>query len=293
MAGPDLGLWQRTIGVEKGARFHAASIGKSMTAVLVFQLIDEERLALSDTVERWIPDLPNADLVTIDHLLTHRSGYVVPADGPLSGPYRPPEQEFERLETAGAAFCPGTGWAYSNVAYQLLGRILERVTDRPYAALLQERILDPLGLTNTRVVRPGEGDPERVQGHQAGASVAEVDYATAFAAAPVTTDAEDLVRYWHGLLSGRLVSQASLERMIDPAWPMFGNPQMRYGAGLQVAEIPDGPGTMLMHSGGISGFAATVAWLAERELFVAVLTNERQVPAEAALWALVQALEQE
>jgi D-alanyl-D-alanine carboxypeptidase len=293
VAGPDHGLWHRTIGAANDARFHAASIGKSMTAVLIFQLVDDGELDLAATLDRWYPDLPNAARVTIDHLLTHRSGYLVPADGPLSGPYRSPEEDFERLKATGAAFCPGTGWAYSNVGYQLLGRILEQVTGRSYGELLQDRILDPLSLTNTRVIAPRTPDPKRVQGHQGGIAVADVDYATPFAAAPVSTNAQDLLRYWQALLSGRLVSSASLERMIDPAWPMFGNLQMRYGAGLQVAEIPDGPGTMLMHSGGISGFAATVAWLAERELFVAVLTNERQVPAEAALWALVRALEQE
>ncbi len=54
-----------------------------MTAVLVFQQIEAGHLALSDTIERWFPELPDANTVTIDHLLTHRSGYVVPAQGPL------------------------------------------------------------------------------------------------------------------------------------------------------------------------------------------------------------------
>jgi D-alanyl-D-alanine carboxypeptidase len=209
----------------------------------------------------------------------------------LSGPYQPPEGSFERLQESGAAFCPGAGWTYSNVGYQLLGRIVEQTTGTAYADLVQTRILDPLQLDNTRLLVPGEPDAKQVPGHLAGSTVGEVDYATPFAAGPVTSDARDLVRYWHALLSGELVSAESLERMVEPAWPLFGDARIRYGSGLQVAEIPDGPGTMLMHSGGIAGFAATVAWLPERELFVSVLVNERQVPAEAALWALVRALD--
>jgi CubicO group peptidase (beta-lactamase class C family) len=92
------------------------------------------------------------------------------------------------------------------------------------------------------------------------------------------------------LIAGELISSESLERMVDPAWPMFGDSRMRYGAGAQVSEIVDGPGTMVLHSGGIAGFSSTLAWLPERELFVAVMVNERQIPAEAALWALVRSL---
>jgi len=260
-----------------------------MTAVLVFKAIEAGQLSLTDPIDQWFPDLPRANEVTIEHLLTHRSGYFIPADGPLSGPYQAPEKDFEKLKDIGLAFCPGHGWAYSNVAYQLLGRIIERVSGQSYADRLTTEILEPLALTETRVLMPNSPDPEMVQGHQGGEPVGPVDYASPFAAAPVVSTAPDLLRYWQALLSGELISEASLKRMMDPAWPMFGNPQMRYGAGIQVADVP-GPGAMLMHSGGITGFSATVAWLADYDVWVAVMTNEREVPAEAAMWALVQAL---
>lgn len=289
VASPSLGLWQTQIGGGENARFAAASIGKSMTAVLVFKAIEAGQLSLTDPIDQWFPNLPAADEVTIEHLLTHRSGYFIPADGPLSGPYRAPEKDFEKLKDIGLAFCPGHGWAYSNVAYQLLGRIVETVSEQGYAELLRTEILEPLALTDTQVLVPNTPDSLMVQGHQGGEPVGPVDYASAFAAAPVVSTAPDLLRYWQALLSGELISEASLNRMMDPAWPMFGNPQMRYGAGIQVGDVP-GPGAMLMHSGGITGFSATVAWLADYDVWVAVMTNERQVPAEAAMWALVQAL---
>lgn len=290
VASSSLGLWETQLGAEPTDRFAAASIGKSMTAVLVFQAIEAGALKLTDTIETWFPGLPMADEVSIEHLLTHRSGYFVLADGPLSGPYRAPEAEFEKLKSLGLAFCPGQGWAYSNVGYQLLGRILEAVNQLDYATLVTQRIIEPLSLEHTHVLVPGVPDQRMVRGHQGGQAVEPVDYASAFSAAPVSSTAGDLLRYWQALLSGQLISKASLERMVNPAWPMFGNLEMRYGAGIQVAEITEGPGQMLMHSGGITGFSATVAWLADHDLWVAVMANERQVPAEAALWALVRAL---
>ena len=64
---------------------------------------------------------------------------------------------------------------------------------------------------------------------------------------------------------------------------------MAYGRGLQLYRV-DGPGVMVGQSGGVTGFTAVVAWLAEDDVVVAVLLNDRQVPAEAALWHLVRAL---
>lgn len=291
VAGPRLGVWTKTLGTNDNARFAAASIGKSMTAVLVFQLIEQGKLALTDPVATWFPELPEAESVTIEHLLTHRSGYFIEATGPLSGPYRPPQGEIDQLKDQAVLFCAGQGWAYSNVGYQLLGLILEAITGMDYRSLLKQNIIEPLALTQTHVIVPEEKDALMVAGHQGGHQVDFVDYASAYAAGPVSTTAADLVRYWQALLTGQLINASSLQAMVSPAWPMFGNSQMAYGSGIQVANVPDGPGAMLMHSGGITGFSATVAWLAEDQVFVAVLANERTVPAEAALWALVRSLQ--
>lgn len=124
---PDATQWHRTLGADPGARFAAASITKAFTAALIFQLIDEGTLTLETPLATWYPELPNAELVTIDHLLSHRSGYYLEGAEPLSGPYRAPEHDFARLAEEGARFCPGTNWAYSNVGYALLGRIIEQV----------------------------------------------------------------------------------------------------------------------------------------------------------------------
>lgn len=64
---------------------------------------------------------------------------------------------------------------------------------------------------------------------------------------------------------------------------------MSYGRGIQLTGGIDATGPMLMHSGGITGFRAAVAYLAEDDSFVAVMVNDSSVPAEAALWALVRA----
>ncbi|MEQ8406318.1 MAG: serine hydrolase domain-containing protein [Oceanicaulis sp.] len=275
VVGPDV-TWTATRGAPAQARFAAGSIGKSMTAAIVFQLIEEGRLSLQDTVSVWRPDLPNAGAVTLDHLLTHRSGYALQRDMP-PGEYAPPEAAFARLKQVGAVFEPGAGWAYSNVGYMLLGDIIAKVEGEPYAAVLQRRILGPLDLSQTHILRPGAPDPMMVAGP--------------YAAAPVSSTAADLVAWWRALLAGEVVGQASLDRMTAQAWPMFGAAKMGYGRGVQIADVEPGPGPLILHSGGVNGFAATLAWSPRHQVFVSVLVNEQSVPAEAALWALIQALD--
>lgn len=293
VARPGRGLWSQTIGAEPGARFHAASIGKSMTAAVILQLVEEGRLTLDDTLDTWFADLPNAALVTIDHLLSNRSGYFLQREepqGPTSGDDITPEATFKRLHSGGVLFCPGTNWAYSNVGYMLLGRIIEMVDGQSFEAALTHRLLEPLGLRDTLVLTPETADPRLVDGHDGGAPVDGPRPGQGFAAAPVATTAEDLVRWWRALLTGEVVSAQTLDLMTRRSWPLFGSETLSYGRGMQIAHFNDGPGPMIMHSGGIDGFSATVAWLPAHNSFAAVLVNDRSVPAEAALWALVRAL---
>lgn len=289
VARPGSGLWATTRGAPDGSRFVAASVGKSMTAALVFQLVHEGRLQLVDALDRWFPGLPSSSHVTLDHLLTHTSGYFLPASAPLGGPYTPPESDFQRLRETGPVFCPGTNWAYSNVGYQLLGRVIEAVDERRYAASLQARILTPLGLDATHVLQADTPDPVMVAGHVGGEPVGPVDYATPFAAGPVSSTAGDLVRYWSALLSARITSPEALGQMTQTLYPMFGQASSAYGRGIQVSQI-DGPGLLVHHSGGVTGFTAGVAWLAEDDLVIAAMTNDSSVPAEAAIWSLARAL---
>lgn len=282
--------WSRS---PEGKVFAAASITKSMTAAMIYQLIEEGRLDPDQTLDHWRADLPHADLITLDDLLSHRSGYFLRADGPL-GAYAPPEASYQRLHSDGVVFCPGTSWAYSNIGYMLLGDIIAATDGNSFDASLAARILEPLLLSRTRLAQPDHRDPELVAAHVNGEEAAtEADYAGPYASGAVLSTAEDLTLWWQALMGGAVVSPASLDHMTHQAWPLFGHEQMGYGRGVQIADFPVGPGPLVMHSGGVTGFVSVVAWLPRHGVFVAAMTNEQTSSAEAALWALVQALNAE
>ena len=70
----------------------------------------------------------------------------------------------------------------------------------------------------------------------------------------------------------------------------YGGGSASYGMGVQLYDVPDGPGLMLGHSGGIEGFTSVVAYVPADDLYIAVSFNEKKVPAEAGLWSLLRAV---
>jgi D-alanyl-D-alanine carboxypeptidase len=193
VAGPH-GTWSGAAGVADtatgqpmpvDARMRLESVSKVWTAVLVLQLAEQDRLGLEDTVERWLPGLlPFGDRITLGQLLTHTSGIFDNNDA-VNHPDRvlarvkdpafraelvrlaerlqadptmrfPPTVWIRLAATQPLYFPPGTSYHYSNVGFEVLGLVIERVTGQPLQAVYRERIIQPLGLGHTAYDPQGE-----------------------------------------------------------------------------------------------------------------------------------------
>lgn len=309
---PGEGMWtgagdgSRTAGipVSPSTPFRAASITKPFVSAIALQLVEEGRLGLDDFVDRWFPEVPRADLTTIEHLLTHTSGLLsfnaLPGEDPgASSGYRTPDDLIALASSYPPSFCPGTRWSYTNTGYILLGRILEEVTGRSLSELIEARISAPLGLASVALPTPGAPPIAVPLGFEGGqpADNPEDGYLTPWAAGGLVATSADLVRFWHAFLSGRVVPDSAVRSAFTGMYPMgaqFPAPprtRLYYGRGVQFTDAPggaEGPGPLLEHSGGIRGFNAIVAWAADDGVFISVMANDRQVPAAAGLWRLLQ-----
>ena len=140
-------------------KFRIGSITKTYTAVVVLQLVGEGKLALSDTVEHWLPGMvPGGDAITVGQLLNHTSGiadyevhpkYLEPYMSGDLGHVTPPEQLVAYANELGAVPIPAGTASYSNTNYALAGMIVEAATGSTLASQLQQRIFDPLDLTSS------------------------------------------------------------------------------------------------------------------------------------------------
>jgi len=225
------------------------SVTKTFTAVVILQMVEEGKLSLEDPLSKWFPDFPNADGITIHEMLSHRSGIYEILRNPavLVSLFFPQKswQPHELVEIA-AQEKPGAQgeYSYSNTNYILLGLIAEQITGQGAATVYRQRIFEPLELRDTHFV-PYEAAPQiLISGYdrdllpvlglfelkRSGVSAATAAYTSG---AMISTS-DDLVVFYDGLFSGKLISPAMLEEMITffPA-TNSGTPQLTgYGLGL-------------------------------------------------------------
>lgn len=277
------GSWSATRTLDPAAVpppfFYWGSAGKTFTAVLILQLIEEGKLTLATSIAQWFPDYPNAKVITVDHLLNHTSGifsFNEDLKDRRQPGYKSPTMLLATAKKHGSSFCPGEAWAYSNTGYLMLGLIVEKVDGRPYAESVEARILHRLDLTHTRALNAtstladiAPAHPEKLAETEAGFS-----FATPFGAGCIAATANDMVRFWQGLLGGQLLSRTSVERMFSPLYPMFGQRISFYGRGVMVTDLPNQSGDIwLGHSGGAPGIKAEVIYSVAHHAFVAVALN--------------------
>lgn len=147
----------------KDSMFWIASMTKPMTAMAVMMLVEEGKVKLDDPLEQYVPAFKGIQLktaqglvapkrpVTVKDLLTHTSGIdtatVTPPGAPVDTvPFADMCDAYARKPLVTE---PGAKWTYNNNGINLLGRIIEVASGKPYADFMQERLFDPLGMENT------------------------------------------------------------------------------------------------------------------------------------------------
>jgi CubicO group peptidase (beta-lactamase class C family) len=134
-------------------RFHIASVSKPFTAMAILQLQQQGRLGITDPVARFIPDFPNGDRITLEHLLTHTSGIPNVNDladyDTFSRSPHTVEQLVAKFSGLPLDFQPGSDYHYSNSNYNLLALILEKASGEKYGDYVRKHILEPAGMKNS------------------------------------------------------------------------------------------------------------------------------------------------
>jgi D-alanyl-D-alanine carboxypeptidase len=130
--------------------FRIGSITKTFTATAILQLVEEGKLSKTDKLVKWYPDFPNAEQITIEHLLRMQSGIVEPNPEDAIGLYTTPEELIEDSALLGGKFLPpGQRTEYTNINYILLGEIISKVTGKDTKDQIARGILKPLGMKDT------------------------------------------------------------------------------------------------------------------------------------------------
>lgn len=214
--------------MEQTTLFRMASNTKAIVATAALMLADEGRLSLQDPVGRFIPEFDEGELaaITIHHLLTHTSG--LPRSPIFIRPVDPGSSLREEAGRFGRELAlvrePGTGYGYSNVGYNVLGGVIEAVSEQPLENFLRERIYLPLGMadSNNHESSADHARMSKVYRGGAGSWAAgwspgdEPDYPIVRASGGLISTAGDYARFLQGWLDGgrvgdvRLISEESV-----------------------------------------------------------------------------------
>ncbi|WP_344071680.1 serine hydrolase domain-containing protein [Streptomyces crystallinus] len=271
--------------LKAGDEFRMGSNTKTMMATLVLQLVAQDRLALTDPVEKWLPGrVPDGRAITLRMLLNHTSGLRDYTEDPAILPSIMGQDQrgwtSRELLALGVRhdplFPPGSSWAYSNTNYAAIGAVLEEATGRSLAELVRDRIARPLGLRHTYYATDAAWHGPHARGQEPdaahmppGVPTEYRDFAGAHrdgqvdvsdnnpswggAAGAVVSSAGDWHTFFTALMSGRLLPAAQLAQM-RTAVPVFPDQPDGPGYGLGIATVPTPCGRVWSHDGGIPGY---------------------------------------
>lgn len=136
--------------------FPVASLTKPLTIIMAMGLIDAGRLALADTIGRWLPEFPRRDRITVNILMSHRSGIPHRVTRPDDENSRRTAADMVRLAAlAPPAFPVDSARLYSSAGYAVLARVLELASGTSYARLLDSLVLAPAGATHSQDATKG------------------------------------------------------------------------------------------------------------------------------------------
>ncbi|WP_326677297.1 serine hydrolase domain-containing protein [Streptomyces sp. NBC_01237] len=269
--------------VPRNASYRIGSDTKTFTATLALQLVGEGRLALDDTVERWLPGTVRGNgndgtRITVRDLLGQTSGLndylAVSPDAAEAftpeGYHRSRFRSQTAREQVAAALSrppqwlpdpvgsPGgkRRWGYSNTNYTLMGLVIEEVTGHPWAQEIHDRIIEPLGLRHTfspgtspYVPAPTATAYTRFPGED-GFTDTTLAYGGG-ADGCLISDTHDHGRFLRALMGGRLLRPAQLAAMKETvaADDWIDAPGVRYGLGIAWRPVAGSRGGVWFHGG--------------------------------------------
>ncbi|MDP8238555.1 MAG: serine hydrolase domain-containing protein [Candidatus Hatepunaea meridiana] len=265
-------------------RFKIASLSKPFTAMLILQMAAEGKLELDGTITDYLPEYrkDTGNKVTIHHLLTHSSG--IPSHTNIPDFLEKYGRNHYKVDEFVKKFCssellfePGEKFRYNNSGYYILGAIIERISGKPYAEILQEKILIPLCMENSGYV-PNEKIVKKLatgyvkcdDGYE---TATYLDMSIPYAGGGMYSSVEDIYLWDQALYTDLLLPEKFMNMIITPqfantsyGWPIWRNPLVEGGESK----------TAITMSGGIPGFNVGMARLIDNKHLVVLLNNTGQ-----------------
>jgi CubicO group peptidase (beta-lactamase class C family) len=259
-------------GIKAGheTKYRIGSISKTFTSVIILQLVEEGKLSLETTLDKYYPSIPNASKVTIEQLLRHRSGLFNFTNDPAYLEWmEAPKSEDELIEIFkknGTVSEPDEKFEYSNTNYVLLSFIVEQIENKVFSEVFDQRITKGLKLPDTYyggVIGQKPNEAKSYNFKEGWKLATETDMSIPTGAGAIVSTPSDLNTFFHALFQGEVVSEESLKRMTT----------LEDGYGLGLFQLPFYDRRAFGHNGGIDGFQSNASYFQDDGVGLVYITN--------------------
>lgn len=261
---------ENNVKATENTKYRIGSISKSFTAVLVLKAVEENKLDLNQTIDKWFSTITNAEKITVKQLLSHRSGIHNFTNNPdyLTWNTQPKTEKemVDIIKKGGSDFEPDSKAEYSNSNFVLLSYILEKTFKKSYSDLLQEHIVNPIGLKNTYVfgkINTSNNECKSYKFIGSWKEESETDFTIPLGAGAIISTPSDLTKFADALFAGKVLTPQSLEIMKT----------IKDGYGIGLFQIPFYKSVGYGHNGGIDGFSSVYSHFADDNISYALTSN--------------------
>lgn len=255
--------------------FQIGSVTKTFTATMIMMLQEQGKLNVKDKLNKYFPDYPDGDKITIENLLTHTSGiFNYTEDTSFSTIAMTQHQDRKAMmrvfKDRMTGIEPGTNFYYSNSNYLLLGYIIEDLTGKTYYSALRSMILDPLGMKNTGCNFAGLKSKNKAVGYFSiddgrGDNAPVIDSSVSYAAGCVYTTVSDLNKWATAVHRKQLLTEGDW-KLVTTVY------KQNYGYGWMLGEAMGKKS--IGHNGGIHGFVSNMFMMPDDASTVILISNK-------------------
>ncbi len=273
----------------KKSIFSIASLSKSLTAVGIMKLVEDEKLTLETPISNYFPNfMPDfSKSITIRHLLNNSSGMeanigrtddngngLMPEETAISF-----DEVLEKFRGSKLRFEPGTGYDYNNFGYLLLARIIEKVSGQSFANFMEQAIFIPAGMKNTSIASLNSLN-QKAQAYLGLGMTEFTKFNSTFhtswlkGAADINSTTVDLFKFMQALDNGIILKPGSVSKLYTNAQAMGVN-DMVSGLGWVIAH--KGDEKWIYNNGLLPGYSSVMGSLVEKNIKVIILSNATSV----------------
>ncbi len=253
-----------------------ASTSKTLTSAAILKLVQEGKIGLNDSLEKFFPGFPYPG-ITVKLLLNQRSGlpeylnYIDRSPWPRTHPATNRDVLQTLMEwKPSKAYNPDTRFNYCNTNYVLLALIIEAASGISYAEYMKQNIFIPLGMTNSFVMTAF--DSTATQSFQPNTALWTLDFSDAAVGDKnIYSTPRDLLKWDQAIYAGKIVQQ----HLMDSAFTPYSNERPgvnNYGLGWRMLLLPNGK-KMVFHHGRWHGFNSAFARLTDEKVTIIILGN--------------------